>query len=63
MEMQSYAVVKNDVVANVVLWDGKTEWAAPADSTLVALSQSDVVGVGYTYDGKIFAAPNNQQQG
>lgn len=50
-----YAVVGLDgIVANIVLWDGHTEWSPPDDTTLVPLSPTNPASKGDTYDGKTF---------
>jgi len=50
-----YAVINNGTVDNVIEWDGQTEWTAPEGSTV--LEAPEEVGVGYTYDGTTFTAP------
>lgn len=52
-----YAVIVNGVVVNVVVWDGGSDWAPPSGTSVVALSESQGVGVGYTYSGGTFTAP------
>jgi hypothetical protein len=54
--MQRYAILENNFVLNVVLWDGETECAA-IPQTAVALPDDSPVGPGYTYDGTTFTAP------
>ncbi|WP_124668926.1 MULTISPECIES: hypothetical protein [Burkholderia cepacia complex] len=52
MTISSYAIVENGVVVNIVLWDGKAEWAAPDNCQVVAATAG--AEVGGTYDGKTF---------
>lgn len=51
-----YAVVRDNVVENVVEWDGESDWIAPEGTVLV---QSEEASPGNSYDGKTFtpAAP------
>jgi len=49
--MANYAIVKNGVVENIVLWDGVTEFSVP-DSELV--EATDSTRVGGNWDGNIF---------
>lgn len=46
-----YAIVKDGVVINVALWDGKSEWDPGEGCHPV---QSDTANIGDTYDGKDF---------
>lgn len=39
MELQSYFVVENDVVTNIVMWDGCIDsWSPPSNSTMLICS-------------------------
>lgn len=42
-----YAVIQNDVVINVAVWDGVTDWPLPSDITVV---KSDTLNIGDTYE-------------
>jgi hypothetical protein len=44
--MIRYAIVKDDEVVNVVVWDGATEYAP--DGELVALADDEPVGPGWS---------------
>ncbi|CAB3720242.1 hypothetical protein LMG22037_04702 [Paraburkholderia phenoliruptrix] len=55
--MNSYAIVENGVVSNVILWDGQTEWTPPPGSTVMKLADGIECGPGYTFDGTNFIAP------
>ncbi|MGE4892688.1 hypothetical protein AB8890_22000 [Yersinia enterocolitica] len=53
--MASYALIKNGVVENVIIWDGKGGMFS--DYQVVELGEDTVAGPGWAYDGKIFTAP------
>jgi len=55
----SYAVVKDGIVINIVVWDGETEWQ-PDDGEAVKID--NVAGIGWLYDGKKFTAPEPTQE-
>ena len=55
----SYAVVKDGTVINIVAWDGVTEWQ-PDDGEAVKID--NVAGIGWLYDGKKFTAPEPTQE-
>lgn len=55
--METYAIVEQGTVSNIVVWDGGPEWTPPADSTQVLLPAGSPVGVGYTYNGTQFTPP------
>ncbi|OXI70113.1 hypothetical protein CFB81_16375 [Burkholderia sp. AU28863] len=59
MTVSNYAVVENGLVTNLVVWDGETEWTPPEGSTVVLVEPGTFVSIGYTYDGKTFAEPEN----
>ena len=50
-----YAQIKDNVVINVIVWDGETPYDPGEGITLVKCL--DIVGGGFTYDGKKFTAP------
>ncbi|WP_313471694.1 tail fiber assembly protein [Atlantibacter hermannii] len=50
----SYAVVKDGIVINIVAWDGETEWQ-PDEGYAVKTDGS--VGIGWLYDGETFTPP------
>ena len=45
--MAQFAIVKNNVVVNVISWDGQSDYTPPEGCSLV---QNDSCGIGYTYD-------------
>ena len=51
----AYAVVKDGVVINMVVWDGVTEWQ-PAEG--FAVPAHDYVGIGWRYEDEKFIDPN-----
>ena len=51
MTTKRYAIIRNSVVENVVLWDGVGTWAPPAGSTVV---QSDEAAIRDRWDGLRF---------
>jgi hypothetical protein len=54
MTTQNYLIIENNVVTNVVLWDGGTEWTPPADSIqLVQATTPAIVWTPVYVDGKI----------
>lgn len=53
--MSNYALVKNGVVENVVVWDGKGELFS--EFVTVELNDDSVASVGWSYDGKEFTPP------
>jgi hypothetical protein len=60
--MSRYALVQNDVVVNVVLWDGETEYNP--DGELVAIADDEVVGPVWTRaKGKWVAPPESDTLG
>jgi hypothetical protein len=50
----NYAIIEQGKVTNVTLWDGITPWT-PAAGEAVACPEN--VGIGWTYDGQTWAAP------
>jgi|TARA_R110002033_G_scaffold100449_1_gene148866 hypothetical protein len=49
--MATYAVVKNGVVDNMIVWDGVREFSIP-DSELIAATES--ARIGGSWDGNVF---------
>lgn len=62
--MSTYAIVENGIVANVVVWDGGTDWTPPEGSTAVKIGEDDPetglplpvvgIGIGCTYSDGVF---------
>jgi len=56
--MQTYALVQNGVVSNVVMWDGDADWTPDAGATPVLVTAATgTPGIGYTYANGVFTAP------
>lgn len=53
MVEKRYAVVRDGIVENVVLWDGESDWASPDGASLV-LDGGQVASPGDTWDGDGF---------
>jgi len=55
--MQNYALINNqNIVENVVSWDGLSEWTPPENMTCVNIENLEC-GIGCTYNGSIFIKP------
>lgn len=52
--MSTYAVITDDVVSNVIIWDGETPLEI---GVLVDLTDHPGVGIGWSYTGGQFAEP------
>ncbi|WP_208450778.1 hypothetical protein [Burkholderia cenocepacia] len=55
MTISKYAIVESGVVANIVLWDGTSEWDPPTGAQVVPVPAGTLVCLGYTYDGAKFS--------
>lgn len=56
MDTECYCVIdQSGNVVNTIVWDGVTEYNPGADLTLV---QSDIAGIGWTYENGEFTNPN-----
>ena len=49
--MADYAVVKDGVVANMIVWDGVTEFSVPDSELIEATADTRIGG---TWDGNVF---------
>ncbi|OQD19987.1 hypothetical protein UE98_22335 [Burkholderia cenocepacia] len=57
--MSNYAVVQDDVVVNVVVWDGdETAWRPPEGCQAVEVPDGIDVSIGYGYADGNFLAPS-----
>ena len=52
-----YALIKDEVVINVVAWDGSDRWAPPEDVEMVLLDEGWGFGVGDHYINGEFLRP------
>lgn len=55
--MATYAVIQNGIVANVVEWDGVSQWTQPAGDAVVLIPGGTFAGIGSTYANGAFGAP------
>lgn len=56
--MDTYAIVENGAVTNVILWNGNTDsWQPPNGAEAVKLSAPGQAMIGYAYDGTSFSKP------
>jgi hypothetical protein len=61
-----YAVIMNDLVINVIVWDGTNSWTpsqSPNALTVNALPAGSPVSIGYTWDGTNYWPPGQQGTG
>ena len=54
----NYAVVLNDVVTNVIIWDGISDWS-PSEGVVVLIPEETSVLIGFNYIDGIFTDPSN----
>ncbi len=47
--MNRYAIIKDNIVINVIIWDGKSKWNGPLGAQIV---QSDTLNIGDKYSQK-----------
>ena len=59
--MNRYAIVRDTLVENVVLWDGVSSWTPPAGTQAINVDNT-VCGPGFTFDGTAFTPPVEEQQ-
>lgn len=53
-----YAIIKNGIVINVVVWDGNTEtWQPPEGATAVVVPDGQIAYIGFEYENGVFAQP------
>jgi hypothetical protein len=57
--MANYAVVKDGVVVNIVVWNGESKWKAPDDSEAILISDGTYIDIGYLYFGSKFSVPSS----
>lgn len=53
--MNRYFVIKNETIINIVVWDGISEWAPPADTTIELAV--DGIGTGWRRIDGIWTEP------
>lgn len=59
--MNTYAIIENGIVVNLVVWDGVSKWSPPAGSTAILIPADTSVSIGYTYNGTTFSAPQTNE--
>jgi hypothetical protein len=52
----NYAVVLNDIVINVVVWDGVSDWS-PIEGVAILIPEETVVLIGFLYAEGLFIDP------
>jgi hypothetical protein len=56
--MRTWALIKDNIVANVVVWDGEATWSPPAGYVCVETTTlNPAPGPGWTYANGAFAPP------
>ena len=57
MTERTWALVANNIVDNIIVWDGETNWSPPSNSVCIEVTGLGV-GPGYTYSNEgVFVAP------
>lgn len=60
----NYALVNQEtnIVENIIVWDGVTEWTPPASVDVIQLSETDIAWIGGTRnpDGTYSQPPEEQ---
>ncbi|WP_213989744.1 hypothetical protein [Sodalis sp. dw_96] len=58
--MANFAIIEDNVVINIIVWDGVSKWEIPTSESPVGINDNVVVGIGYSYNPKngIFTAPD-----
>jgi hypothetical protein len=59
--MANFAVIKDGVVTNVIVADTKEIAELVTGLTCVEYTDENPAGIGWTYDGSVFAAPVVEQ--
>lgn len=52
---RNFAVIRNDTIENVVVWDGGDDWSPPDGATVHSLPEG--AGVGWRFVGGEWTAP------
>ena len=55
--MGNYALIKDGVVFNTVIWDGKAEVDFGDGVTAIEMPEGELVQAGYLYEDGVFTAP------
>jgi hypothetical protein len=54
--MRTWALIKNNIVENVIVWDGESEWTSPESFIVVEITNSNT-SIGWTYIDGVFEPP------
>lgn len=57
--MDRYALIENDEVQNIVLWDGESQFT-PTEGKMVKLPESLPVDIGWSYVKNKFKKPKSE---
>lgn len=61
--MRTWALIKDNIVENVIAWDGESEWSPPAGCLCVETTSVDPApGPGWSYDGAFFPPPSAPEE-
>lgn len=52
---KNFAVIRDDVIENVVVWDGGDDWTPPEGATVRSLPEG--AGIGWRLVKKVWTAP------
>ncbi|HCR3065249.1 tail fiber assembly protein [Escherichia coli] len=56
--MKEFAVIKDSLVVNIILWDGEdSDFAKDINGALIAIPEDSHIGIGWSYDGDKFTPP------
>ena len=61
--MLRYALVNKNtnVVVNIILWDGESEWSASETHDVINVENVTTVDIGHTHDNGVFTSPIDVQ--
>lgn len=61
MNMKEWAVIKDGMVVNTILWDGESGWVPDDDQIVVEIPDvpegEQHAGISWTYSGGVFTPP------
>ena len=61
MNMKEWAVIKDGMVVNTILWDGESDWTQNENQVAVEIPEAPEgeqrAGIGWTYSGGVFVPP------
>lgn len=56
--MKAYAIIENQSVVNVALWDGASSWTPGENYVVVLIPEGTNVGIGWSYIDGQFIDPD-----